>query len=81
MPDGEGGNFVLYWRQDQTADLWHRLAGQPMRLAHEPAGPAGSAAMAELGITDDGWVGRLTARRAHAGPGHVYTQAGAVPAP
>jgi hypothetical protein len=31
-PDGQGGLYVVYFHHDQTAELQHRVPGQPTRL-------------------------------------------------
>jgi hypothetical protein len=55
-PDGEGGTYVLYWHHDQTADLWHRLPGQPTHclIGRQILGLV-RREMARRGISEDGW--------------------------
>jgi hypothetical protein len=55
-PDGEGGAYLLYWYQDQTADLWHQVPGRPgYCLIGRQVIWKVRAEMAQHGIAEDGW--------------------------
>ena len=55
-PDGEGGTYLLYWHEDQTADLWHRIPGQPTHLLiGRQVMWKVRAELAQRGITEHGW--------------------------
>jgi hypothetical protein len=55
-PDGAGGLYLLYWHEDQTAELWHRIPGQPTRcLIGQQVLWKVRQEMTKRGISEDGW--------------------------
>lgn len=55
-PDGDGGTWVCYWHDDQTADVWHRVPGRGAYcVIYRKVMWKVRAEMAQRGITEDGW--------------------------
>ncbi len=56
-PDGQGGRYVMYFHDDQTAELQHRVLGQATRtVVYRQIMWKVRAELRVLGITEDGWV-------------------------
>jgi hypothetical protein len=55
-PDDEGGQYVLYFHADHTADLWYRSPGRPTHclIGRQMLGLL-RREMAQRGISEDGW--------------------------
>jgi len=56
-PNDEGGQYILYFHGDHTADLWHHPAdGQARRLITRNALGAVRREMVQRGISEEGWT-------------------------
>jgi len=56
-PDGAGGRYLVYLHENYQAELRHRQPGKPIQcLAGKQSMYRVRAAMATLGITEDGWT-------------------------
>jgi hypothetical protein len=55
-PDNDGGQYLVYFHDDHTAELWHRPSGQPSRclVGRQILGLV-RREMANRGIGEDGW--------------------------
>jgi hypothetical protein len=55
-PDGDGGTWVCYWHDDQTADVWRRIPGRSTYcVIYRQVMWKVRRQMADRGITEDGW--------------------------
>jgi hypothetical protein len=56
-PDDDGGQYVVYFYDDRTAELWHRTAGGTGRclVGRQILGGV-RREMAARGISEEGWM-------------------------